>query len=158
MLWFPPLIATLVAVSIVYVAAENIVGAALQGTQSQSSSASSVFQRRYKVAFAFGLAYGFAFSFALRPLLQFAGSHLVASVVAFNVGIEIGVLLVAVLLAIALRLVFRFVFDERVGAVVLSALAGHTAWHWMGARWSVLRQFRVEWPAFDLAFWAAAMR
>jgi hypothetical protein len=44
------------------------------------------------------------------------------------------------------------------GTIILSATVAHTAWHWMTERWSVLRQFRFEWPALDLAFWASAMR
>ena len=79
-LWFPPLIETLIAISIVYMAFENIVGAKLQ--------------RRWVVTFAFGLVHGFGFSFLLRERLQFAGDHLVASLLAFNVGVEIGQLLV----------------------------------------------------------------
>jgi hypothetical protein len=78
-LWFPPLIETLIAISIVYMAFENIVGANLQ--------------RRWAVTFFFGLIHGFGFSFLLRERLQFAGDHLVASLLAFNVGVEIGQLL-----------------------------------------------------------------
>ena len=81
-LWFPPLIETLIAVSILYMALENIVG--------------SNVQRRWIIAFAFGLVHGFGFSFALQETLQFAGSHLVTSLLAFNVGVELGQLLVLV--------------------------------------------------------------
>src|SRR6266480_52744 len=76
-LWFPPLIETLIAASIVYMALENIAGA------------TSV-QRRWIIAFGFGLVHGFGFSFALRQTLQFAGSHLLASLLSFNVGVELG--------------------------------------------------------------------
>ena len=65
-LWFPPLIETLIAASIVYMALENIVG-------------TSTPRIRWMVAFLFGLVHGFGFSFALRNTLQFAGSHLVSS-------------------------------------------------------------------------------
>ena len=58
-LWFPPLIETLIAISIVYMAFENIVGAQLQ--------------RRWIITFGFGLIHGFGFSFLLRERLQFAG-------------------------------------------------------------------------------------
>ena len=80
-LWFSPLVETLIAASILYMALENIAGA------------TSV-QRRWIIAFAFGLVHGFGFSFALRETLQFAGSHLVTSLLAFNVGVELGQLLV----------------------------------------------------------------
>ena len=79
-LWFPPLIESLIAISIVWMAIENIIGAAS-------------IQRRWVIAFVFGLAHGFGFSFALRESLQFAGSHLVTSLVSFNIGVEIGQLL-----------------------------------------------------------------
>jgi hypothetical protein len=143
-LWFPPLIETLIAVSIVYMALENIVSPQLK--------------RRWLITFAFGLVHGFGFSFALRQTLQFAGSHLLTSLVSFNVGVELGQLVVLAALIPALGLLFRYVVDERLGTIILSMLVAHTAWHWMTERYSVLRQFRFEWPAFDAAFWAAAMR
>ena len=144
-LWFPPLIETLIAISIVYMALENIVG----GTS---------LQRRWMMAFAFGLVHGFGFSFALRESLQFAGSHLLTSLLSFNVGVELGQLLVLVLLIPALQLLFRFVVAERMGAIILSALVAHTGWHWMLDRGRVLGQFRFEWPALTAALLASAVR
>ncbi len=129
-LWFPPLIETLIAVSIVYMALENIAGASLG--------------RRWAVAFGFGLVHGFGFSFALRETLQFAGSHLLASLLSFNVGVELGQLLVLLALVPALDLLFRFVVSERIGTIILSALVAHTGWHWMTDRWDRLRQYHVE--------------
>src|SRR5258708_25085368 len=81
-LWFPPLIETLIAITIVAMALENIVYASLGKSAAVSS--------RWIVAFAFGLVHGFGFSFALRETLQFAGDHLLTSLLAFNVGVEIG--------------------------------------------------------------------
>src|SRR4030095_12200268 len=101
-LWFPPLIETLIATSIVYMALENIVFAS-RGTQIPQSPqstldarglASVALKRRWLVTFAFGLVHGFGFSFALRQTLQFAGSHLLTSLLSFNVGVELGQLLV----------------------------------------------------------------
>jgi hypothetical protein len=142
-LWFPPLVELLIAVSILYMALENIVGVM------------SV-QRRWMLAFAFGLVHGFGFSFALRDTLQFAGSHLVTSLLAFNAGVEIGQLLVLALLVPVLRLVFRFVVAERPGTIVLSAIVAHTAWHWTADRWDRLRQFEA--PALDLFVLGTAVR
>src|SRR3954463_12860636 len=129
-LWFPPLIEMLIAVSIVYMALENIVGASTG--------------RRWMVAFGFGLVHGFGFSFALRETLQFAGSHLLASLLAFNVGVELGQLLVLMALVPALDLLFRYVVAERIGTIILSTLVAHTGWHWMTERWERLRQYHVE--------------
>jgi hypothetical protein len=144
-LWFPPLIETLIAISIVYMALENIVGG------------SSV-QRRWMIAFGFGLVHGFGFSFALRKALQFAGSHLLASLLAFNVGVELGQLLVLVLLIPILQLFFRYAVAERMGTIVLSALVAHTGWHWMMDRGARLSQFHFVWPAMGAAQLASAMR
>jgi hypothetical protein len=144
-LWFPPLIETLIAVSIVYMALENIVGA-------------TAAHRRWMMAFGFGLVHGFGFSFALRETMQFAGSHLLTSLVAFNLGVELGQILVLVLLIPALEALFRFVVAERMATIILSALVAHTGWHWMTERWDRFRQFRLEWPALNAALLAAVMR
>jgi len=144
-LWFPPLIETLIAISIVYMALENIAG----GTS---------LQRRWIMAFGFGLVHGFGFSFALRESLQFAGSHLVTSLLSFNVGVELGQLLVLVLLIPVLQVFFRYAVAERMGTIILSALVAHTGWHWMLDRGHVLAQFRFEWPALTAALLASALR
>ncbi len=144
-LWFPPLIETLIATSIVYMALENIAGA-------------SSIQRRWMIAFGFGLVHGFGFSFALRQSLQFAGSHLLTSLLSFNVGVELGQILVLLLLVPALEVLFRFVVAERIGTIILSALVAHTGWHWMLERGDRLRQFPFRWPALDAALLASVMR
>ena len=108
------------------------------------------------LAFAFGLVHGFGFSFALRESLQFAGSHLLTSLLSFNAGVELGQLLVLALMVPALQLLFRFVVAERIGAILLSALVAHTAWHWTADRWGSLRQF--AWPAFDAAALVSLVR
>ena len=143
-LWFPPLIEVLIALSIVYMAFENIVGARLQ--------------TRWMLAFGFGLVHGFGFSFALRESMQFAGTHLATSLLSFNLGVELGQIFVLALAIPVLSLLFRYVVAERMGTILLSALVAHTAWHWMLERGTVLRQYRFEWPALDAAFAASAMR
>ena len=143
-LWFPPLIETLIAVSIVYMALENIVGAKLE--------------KRWMIAFGFGLVHGFGFSFALRESLQFAGSHLLASLLAFNVGVELGQLLVIAIAIPVLVGLFRWVVAERVGVVIISALLAHSAWHWMTARFAVLREYQLTWPALDAMMLAGLLR
>lgn len=140
--WFPPLVETLIAVSIVYTALENIVAPSIR--------------RRWLISFAFGLAHGFGFSFAFRESLQFAGSHLVASLLSFNVGVEIGQLVVLVVLVPALAVVCTRVMPERLGVIVLSAIVAHTGWHWMIERGEVL--WRTQWPAADLALAALVAR
>ncbi len=141
-LWFPPLIETLIAISILYMAIENVLGTNLG--------------RRWMITFGFGLVHGFAFSFALRDALQFAGSHLLTSLLSFNLGVELGQLLVLAVLVPVLENLFRFVVAERLGTIILSVLVGHTAWHWMTERADKLSQF--PWPALEASQLAAAIR
>jgi hypothetical protein len=137
-LWFPPLVETLIAASIVYMALENIVSPALS--------------RRWVVTFGFGLIHGFGFSFALRDSLQLAGSHVLTSLLSFNVGVELGQLLVLLVAVPALDALFRCGVPERIGTIVLSAFVAHTGWHWSTERGGRLAQYTFEWPVFDLAF------
>jgi hypothetical protein len=143
-LWFPPLIETLIAMSIVYMALENIVG--------------SNIRRRWMITFGFGLVHGFGFSFALKQTLQFAGSHLLTSLLSFNVGVELGQILVLVVLIPALEILFRFAVAERMGTILLSAIVAHTGWHWMIERGERLGQFQLTWPVLNAALLASLMR
>lgn len=135
-LWFPPLVETLIAASIVWMAVENVV-------------TTSTTARRTALAFGFGLVHGFGFSFALSETMQFAGAHLLTSLFAFNLGVEIGQIAVLLVLVPALGALFRYGLPERVGTIVLSVIVGHAAWHWMADRWSALRAFPL--PPADAA-------
>ena len=143
-LWFPPLIEMLIAASIVFMALENIFGKTLR--------------RRWVWAFGFGLVHGFGFSFLLRESLQFAGSHLYTSLLAFNIGVEFGQLFALLFMVPGLVLLFRKVMSPRIGAILLSALVAHTAWHWMTDRWGVLTAYNFQAPTYDAAFWALLLR
>jgi hypothetical protein len=143
-LWFPPLIEMLIAISIVFMAFENIAGAKLE--------------RRWLIAFVFGLVHGFGFSFILRDSLQFAGGHVAASLFAFNIGVELGQLLVVAAAIPILAALFRYVVAERVGTILLSALVAHTAWHWMLERGSALRTYQFQWPTLNAAFLVGVLR
>src|SRR5262249_27048661 len=144
-LWFPPLVETLIALSIVYMALENIVLAARIKTGETVNAAA--LRGRWTIAFAFGLVHGFGFSFALRETLQFAGSHPVTALFSFNIGVELGQLLVLVLLVPALTFAFRMVIEERLGILIASALVAHTAWHWMTDRGKALMSY--DWSLRD---------
>lgn len=140
-LWFPPLVETLIAASIVAMALENLVG--------------TTARRRWIAAFVFGLVHGFGFAFALRESLQFAGSHLVTALLAFNAGVELGQLAVLLVMVPLLNLLLRHL-PERAGILVLSALVAHTGWHWMTERFEILRKFPL--PALDAAAFAGLLR
>jgi hypothetical protein len=130
-LWFPPLVETLIAASIFYMAVENIVAPNVR--------------MRWVLAFTFGLVHGFGFSFALRNTLQFAGDHVLTSLLSFNIGVELGQLLVLALLVPLLGVTFRYVAKERIAVIVISVIVAHTAWHWMADRYAVLKEFGFRW-------------
>lgn len=143
-LWFGPLIDTLVAISILYIALANIAGGITP-------------YRRAIAALFFGLIYGFSFSFGFASKVQFAGYPL-WSAVAFNVGVEAALVLVVAVLVPVLGLLFRYSSAKKIESIVLSVLAAHAAWHWMTERWDRLSRFPLRWPVFDAALLAAAMR
>jgi hypothetical protein len=147
-LWFPPLVEALIALSIVYMALENIVV--------WWKAPMPTLHGRWMIAFVFGLVHGFGFSFALKQTLQFAGAHLVTSLVSFNVGVELGQLLVLAILAPLLAVVFRRVIEERLGVIIASAFALHTAWHWLTDRAAVLTAY--DWPFSDPTTLARLLR
>ncbi len=139
--WFPPLVETLIAASIVFLALENLLGTAARS--------------RWLLAFGFGLVHGFGFAFALTETLQFAGSHLLTALAAFNLGVELAQLCVLLVLVPSLNALLRWL-PPRPAIVVLSALVAHTGWHWTTERWAVLQQF--AWPVMDAAAWATLMQ
>ena len=158
-LWFPPFVETLIALSIVYMALENIVAIAVSwGAPVAADASAARVRRRWIVTFGFGLIHGFGFSFALREELQLAGAHVLTSLLAFNVGVELGQLLVLAIVVPVLTLVFRYVVPEWIGAIILSALVAHTGWEWMLERGAALRLYQFEWPALDAAFFALMLR
>jgi hypothetical protein len=148
-IWFPALIETLIALSIVYMACENIIGVRQQ--------------HRWIVTFCFGLVHGFGFSFLLTESMQFAGSHLLMSLLAFNIGVELGQILVVVLAVPVVHLLFKYALPEKAGVILLSAILGHWAWHWMQERWINLSAYDISFPAFGAQFviglmqWAALL-
>jgi HupE / UreJ protein len=143
-LWFQPLIATIIPLSIFYVAIENILGARIE--------------RRWLVALVFGLAYGFSFAAALQTMLQFAGSHPTVSILAFSAGIDVGLVAVLLLMVPGLVLLFRYVAEERIGTIVLSAIVAHTAWHALVDRYAAVRKYPIRWPDFNLLLLASVLR
>jgi hypothetical protein len=150
--WFGPLIETLIALSVCYMALENILGIQVR--------------KRWAIVFAFGLIHGFGFSFILADRMQFAGDHLLSALVAFNVGVELGQLLVLIvavpvlqwIVAKLARLPNISIGGERMMAILFSALIAHTAWHWLTERGAQLFEYTWQMPTFDAAFFAAASR
>jgi hypothetical protein len=133
--WFQPLVETLIALSVLYMAIENIFRRGLE--------------RRWIWSGFFGLIHGFGFSFLLTSQLQYVGNHHLLSLLAFNLGIELGQLLVLALTlpAIALLLRSRLV-SERTFMLVVSVLVAHTAWHWATVR--AAEFWAADWALDDL--------
>ncbi|MBC7983070.1 MAG: HupE/UreJ family protein [Candidatus Obscuribacterales bacterium] len=142
--WFPALVETLIALSVFYMACENVLGARVK--------------MRWLIVFGFGLIHGFGFSFILSDRMQFAGTHLVSALLAFNVGVELGQLLVLIVTVPVLRFFFKRFPSEKIGIILLSAIAAHSAWHWLTERGEQLLKYSWIWPTFDAAFFAAALR
>jgi hypothetical protein len=128
-LWFPPLVETLIAASILYMAIENVAFARVR--------------TRWVLAFVFGLVHGFGFAFALENTLQFAGDHLLMSLLSFNLGVELGQLLVLLLLIPLLNVTFKYIVPERIGIIVISVIVGHSAWHWLAERYAALSLYSI---------------
>ncbi len=142
--WFPPFVEMAIAVSIAYMAFENLIGPNLR--------------RRWLITGLFGLVHGFGFADVLTEQLQFAGSYLLLSLFSFNIGIELGQMLVLALTLPALFLLRRIV-AERAFVIVLSAAAACVALKWMLDRYQVLQQ--QPWPSaadlLSLARWPALL-
>jgi hypothetical protein len=98
-----------IALSIVYVAAENLVAPPRPG--------------RWRIGFLFGLVHGFGFAAVLKEL-ALPSSALVASLVTFNVGVEIGQISIVALVIPALHALTRTRLQapltRMVSAVILS--------------------------------------
>ena len=142
-LWFPPLVETLIAVSIVYMALENIVGAATCGgagsrprvrpdprlrlsfalARTCSSPAPTCSRRSYRSTSASSSANCSCSSFL--PALQFLFRH----------------------------------GGRRAGRHRRSVGPGHPhGWHWMMERADRLLQFQFQWPALTTALLASVLR
>lgn len=152
--WFPPLVENLIALSILYMAIENIV------VVLRNRGNAAILRWRWLITGGFGLVHGFGFSFALQQDLQFAGAHFLLSLLSFNVGVEIAQILVLAIVLPVVSLAFRNAVARRFGIVIVSVVLAHTAWHWMVERAKALQY--VDWPAIDgdfvmtLALWVLA--
>jgi hydrogenase/urease accessory protein HupE len=149
-LWFPPLVETLIAASIVWLTIENVL------RRDEQLAA------RWPVAFMFGLVHGFGFSFALGETLQFAGANQLTALVSFNFGVEAGQLAALAVAVPVLMRVRRWIGTDRTRVVTIvgSVLVAHTAWHWMTDRAAQLATYRgsLAWPTFDAALALVAVR
>lgn len=87
-------------------------------------------RRRLLLAGLVGSLSGFALGISFAGLRQFAGSHVLVAVLSFDVAALLAVAAAAALAWAGMRLLAR-VLGARLGVVVVSAIVGHQAWHWM---------------------------
>ncbi len=115
--WLQPLFDTTLAATIVLIAVGNLAAPRLRW--------------RWFVAAVIGALGGFGVGHLLADITQFAGTHTFVSIVSFNLGIVLAELVSLAVVLIALRLLFASVLGPLLGVIVLSAVLGHMAWHWM---------------------------
>jgi hydrogenase/urease accessory protein HupE len=107
----------IIAVSIAYIAAENL-------WRKEPNPA------RWQLAFAFGLIHGLGFSTALQEL-ELPRNNLAVSLVSFSAGIEIGQISIVLLTYLCLAYLRKFPYDATIrrlistGVIVMSAI-----WFW----------------------------
>ena len=119
----PRLVESAIALSICYVAAENLF---------RKRAA-----HRWLVTFCFGLVHGFGFASVLQELIV-GKADLVVSVVSFNAGVELGQLMILAVMLPVLRLL-GVAFDARKTAVAASIAIGV-----LGCTWVIERGLSVR--------------
>ncbi len=115
--WLPAFSETVLAAAIVLIAIGNMAAPSLR--------------RRWFIAAVVTALGGFGLGHLLADIAQFAGTHRVVSVASFNAGAALGELVSLAIAIVSLRLLFARVLGPPLGVVVLSAVLGHMAWHWM---------------------------
>jgi hypothetical protein len=109
------LVESAIAVSICYVAVENLF-------RKKAT-------RRWLVAFCFGLVHGFGFASVLQNLIV-GRANLVSSVVSFNVGVELGQLMIFAALLPLLRLLAGLIAPRKI-TIAASAAIGLLGFIWV---------------------------
>jgi hypothetical protein len=143
-LWFPPLIETLAAVSILLAAFSNIAGRVTP-------------RRRALLALGAGCVFGCSCAFHLGRTIQFGGSYVAISTLAFGAGVELAIAGAVALCVPTLSFLFSLARIENLERIIVSALAADTAWGWLSERWAQLR--RIPFPlVFDAGMLALTLR
>jgi hypothetical protein len=113
---------SLIALSIAYVAAENLLG--IRAIE------------RYRITFLFGLIHGFGFSNVLREM-QLSRSHLALSLFSFNSGVEIGQILFVLVAFPLIIYLTRSRWQQQIKPAVSLTVMG------LAVYWFVQRAFLV---------------
>lgn len=130
-IWFSALVETLIALSILFVAIQNILAKRIKV--------------RWVIALLFGLVHGYGFAFQFQESLQLAGSHLLLALLAFNIGVEVGQVILLVAILVSFRFALRVVSRPHWLVILVSALVIHIAWHWLLERGAILAAYFPGW-------------
>ncbi|HEY4002281.1 MAG TPA: HupE/UreJ family protein [Candidatus Xenobia bacterium] len=106
----PRVVECCIALSIAYVALENIYK-------------KNVTDKRWIVTFFFGLVHGLGFASILGEF-KLTGSQLAVSLVSFNVGVEVGQVIIIVLASVALARLRQFSWEPRMRTWVSAGVTG----------------------------------
>lgn len=118
-----------IALSIVYVAIENIY--ALKSHSAPTINVGNVrysWEKRTLITFLFGLLHGFGFSYVLKEIGL--GEHAVGSLLFFNVGVELGQLIIIAVCFPVLWYAFRKTWGIKF-AIALSVIVGLMGLFWL---------------------------
>lgn len=132
-----PYVEAVIALSIVYIAIENlrVLKEKLLNYSSSSERVQTPWRQRAFITFCFGLLHGFGFSYVLKEVGL--GEHVLGSLLFFNLGVELGQLLI---IAVVFPLLW-YAFHKKWGlklAIILSVSVGL-----MGAFWLVERVYSL---------------
>ena len=124
-----PYVEAVIALSIVYIAIDNI--RALKSNTASFNSQNEVlcpWKKRSLITFLFGLLHGFGFSYVLKEIGL--GDHIIGSLLFFNLGVEFGQLIIIALCFPVLWYVFRKAWGTKF-AITLSTLVGLMGLFWL---------------------------
>lgn len=126
-----PYVEALIALSIVYIAIENINFLREKKSIRDGSHDQYNWRKRAVITFGFGLLHGFGFSYVLKEIGL--GDHIVGSLLFFNMGVELGQLLIISICFPILYYTFKQVWGNKL-AISLSALVGAMGLFWLFQR------------------------
>lgn len=124
-----PYVEAIIALSIVYIAIDNI--RALKPNAASLNNQSKLlvpWKKRSLITFLFGLLHGFGFSYVLKEIGL--GEHIIGSLLFFNLGVEFGQLII---IAVCFPILW-YVFSKKWGtkfAITLSVLVGLMGCFWL---------------------------
>ena len=128
----PQIIEIGIALSIIYVGAENLVALFRRTSSENPENRRGLIRRRWLLAGLFGLVHGFGFSGALRDM-GLPESKQIQSLLGFNLGVEVGQLLILAALLPLLTWLWKRI-DAKHPALILSTAIVALGFWWLAER------------------------